>query len=392
MRIKLWLTEGARMEALCRDPAELINALCLAQAEPAEFRELEKDRYSFLVPAEMAEQAKKIGRRCGAEVSIRRRRGLLHFLRRFRKRAYLLLIPLPFILCFLLLSTYLWQIDVTGNKSLSRSEILAALETVGVYPGVSGLRLDNPQIRSRMQEALSKLSWCTVQVRGSRALVVVRERRPAPNILDASLRREVAAAKTGTIDTVQVLEGKALIRRGDTVLQGQTLITGILTDRQEQQRLVHAMGKIMAWTWYETGAVLPLLAQEKAYTGGDRTLYSLKIGDLRLNFYNDSSIPWEYYDKMTTEKRAVLFGLPLPVSIQRTECRCYRLLDAVMGEEEGAALLEERLLSWLRRTAPEAELRETWFQREISEGCLCLRVLAECREDIAAEREIRPSS
>ena len=380
------------MEALCRDPADLLNALCLAQAEPMEFRELEKDRYSFLVPAAMAERTRKIGLRCGAEISICRRRGVFHFLRRFRRRAYLLLIPLPFIFCFLMLSTCLWEIDVAGNVTIPRSEILAALETFGVYPGVSGLRLDNPQIRSRMQEALKKLSWCTVQVHGSRALVVVRERREAPAVVDESLFRDVTAAKTGTIDVVQVLEGKALVKRGDTVLQGQPLITGVLTDRQEQMRYVHAMGRVMAWTWYEKGAELPLPAQIKEYTGGEKTLYSLKIGDLRLNFYNDSSIPRECYDKITTEARATLFGLPLPISIQRTECRCYRLYDGAIGEELASSLLEERLYSWLRQTAPDAEILETWFQRETSDGTLRVRMLAECREDIAAEREIVPST
>ena len=379
------------MEALCRDPSDLLNALCLAQAEPMEFRELEKDRFSFLVPAAMAERTRRIGLRCGAEISICRRRGLFHFLRRFRKRAYLLLIPLPFLICFLLLSTCLWEIDVAGNESIPRSEILAALETFGVYPGVSGLRLDNPQIRSRMQEALKKLSWCTVQVHGSRALVVVRERRDAPTVVDDTLAREVAAAKTCTIDVMQVLEGKALVKRGDTVLQGQTLITGILTDRQDQQRLVHAMGRVMAWTWYEKSAELPLSAQIKEYTGDEKTLYSLKIGDLRLNFYNDSSIPWEGYDKITTEARAELFGLPLPVSIQRAECRRYRLYDGAIEEETAACLLEERLYSWLRHTAPNAEILETWFQCETSDGNLRVRMLAECREDIAIEREIPKS-
>ena len=156
--------------------------------------------------------------------------------------------------------------------------------------------------------------------------------------------------------------------------------------------MVHAMGRVMAWTWYEKGMVFPLQAQQKEYTGEEKTLYSLKIGDLRLNFYNDSSISWECYDKMTTEDRAELFGLPLPVSLQRTECRCYHLYHEKTDEQEGTALLEERLSSWLRQTAPNADIQETWFQYDIFGGSLLVRMLAECREDIAAEREIRSSS
>ena len=376
------------MEALCRDPAELITAFCLADVDASDFRAIGADRYSFYIAAGKVEEAKRIGNRCGVEIRQLQRRGFLHFLRRFRRRAYLLLIPLPFLLFFLRLSTCLWQIDVEGNETIRRAEILTALESLGVYPGVSGLRLDNPQIRSRMQASLGKLSWCTIQVRGSRALVVVRERRPPPKIVDDRQATEVIASKSGTIEKLNVLEGKPLIHRGDTVLRGQTLITGILSDLQEEERRVHAMGRIFAWTWYEMCFSIPLHVEEKQYTGKEKQLYSVKIGDFRLNFYNDSSISQDGYDRITTEKRAVIFGLALPVSILRTECRPYRLCAWELSEEEGVALLEERLLRALREAAPEAELLETWFWRSMEDGVLSVRMLAQCREDIAKEREL----
>lgn len=387
MRYRLWLTEGARMEALCREPSELINMLCLAQIEATDFREVESNRFSFLVPAAMADKTVKLGNRCGAEIRVLHRRGFFHFLRRFRCRAYLLLIPLPFLVFFALLSTRLWQIDVSGNVKVSRAEIMAALESVGVYPGVSGLHLDNPQIRSRMQEMLSELSWCTVQVHGSRALVVVRERRKPPKVVDDSEAREVYAMKTGTVDQLNILEGKALVRRGDTVLQGQTLISGLLYDRQEQSRPVHAMGRVFAWTWYEKSMELPLSGKEKLYTGDEETRYALKIGDLRLNFCNDSSIYQGCYDKIKKEERAELFGLPLPISLLTTKYQAYELLSWDMDVDDAVSLLKNRLLQWLLQSAPDAEIMETWFECEATGGVVRVRMLAQCREDIAAERE-----
>ena len=388
MRSRLWLTEGTQVQALCHDPAELITALCSSGIEAFDFRDLGESRYSFVIPSMSEEHVRQLGNRCGAEISVLRRRGFFHFLKRFRIRAYLLLIPLPFLLGFSILSTFLWQIDVVGNVTLSRGEILSSLENVGVYPGVSSLRLDNAQIRSRMQEALKKLSWCTVQVHGSRALVVVRERRQPPNVVDEHLACEVAAAKIGTIQELNVLEGKALVKKGDTVLKGQTLITGILSDQQQQVRQVHAMGRVMAWTWYETALVFPLQIQEKVSTGVEKKLCSLKIGDLRLNFYNDSSIPQGDYDKIYTEKRASLFGLFLPVSFLKTEYRAYHLVSGERSPEQCAAYLEERLLAMLKKGAPEAEILETWFRWDTEDGSIRASLLAQCREDIGTEREI----
>ena len=206
------------------------------------------------------------------------------------------------------------------------------------------------------------------------------------------IAREVAAARTGTIDKMHVLEGRALVHRGDTVLKGQTLITGILTDRQEEQRKVHAMGRVWAWTWYEKSLELPLQVWEKVYSGEAKKRYSLKIGDLRLNFYNDSSIYRDGYDKIQTENRAELFGLPLPICILKTEYRAYRLYEREMEVEESSALLEQELLQWLQETAPKAEILETWFRQEVADGILRLRMLSQCSEDIAVEREISAPS
>ena len=390
MRFELWLTEGIRMRAICRDPAELVTALSRAEVRVDDLRELSPKEYSFTVPAASEAQVVRISGRCGAETAVLHRRGLFHFLRRFRKRSYLLLFPLPFLLGFILLSTFLWEIDVEGNRTLSKSEILSALESEGVYPGANGLRLDNARIRSRMQEALSKLSWCTVQVHGSRALVVVRERRLPPEIVDERLEREVAAARSGTIESLNVLEGKAVVRRGDTVLRGEMLISGELKDRQGEVRRVHAMGRVIARTWYEKSMVIPLTVQEKRPATVRKRGYGMKIGDLRLFFHRDSSNSRENYDKIYFEKRLVLFGLPLPVSVFWTEVRGYRLTEWELSEEEATALLKERLLEWLRAAAPEAELLEAEFSTEMTGEKLIVSMLAECREDIGTERAIVP--
>ena len=90
MRSELWLTEGVRMEAVCRDPAELLTAFCLEGIDASDFRCTGDNRFRFDIPAYAADRARTVGNRTGTEISVVRRIGFLHFLRRFRKRAYLL--------------------------------------------------------------------------------------------------------------------------------------------------------------------------------------------------------------------------------------------------------------------------------------------------------------
>ena len=292
MRTELWLTEGICLQALCREPAELLQALARQGISAADAKVESEDRFSFWVRGKDASQAIRTGAQLGAEVSVMQRRGFLHFLRRFQKRVFLLLIPLPFLLWFALQSTRLWTFDVEGNVTVPKAMILEALGESGVCAGVSGLHLDNRRIRNCMLERLDRLVWCTVRVSGSRCVVIVRERREPPEILDESLHREVFAARTGTIDHLNVLEGKALVRRGNTVEAGETLISGRLTDKQSGIRLVHACGKAVAYTWYENTFEMPVTAYEKRQTGEKISKTALIIGDLRLNFYTESSISY----------------------------------------------------------------------------------------------------
>ena len=388
MRTELWLTEGAELSALCRDPAELLNALSKAGVRVSEVKDCGEGRCRFSVSAADAQRAIRLGSACGAEVTVLRRRGSRHFLRRFRRRFYLWLVPLLLLLPFLWLSTLLWQIEVTGNESLSTSEILAALEKSGVYPGVSGLRLDNTRIRNRMQTLLPDLIWCTVQVRGSRARVVVRERRRAPEIVDESREREVAAGKAGTVESVQVLQGKAVVRRGDTVLPGELLITGLLSDRQAELRRVHAQGRVFARTWYEKTLELPLSEWDKLPTGEKSVKLGLRIGDLTLKFYRDGSISMDSYDRISSERQVSLLGFALPLFLLREEARETVLQERKIPVREGEELLRERLLHWLREAAPKAELLEADFRTEATETGIRVTMLAACREDIALERPL----
>lgn len=386
MRTELWLTEGAEVSVLCRDPAELLNALSRERVRVSDVKDCGEQSFRLSVSAGDLDTLRRLAGRCGVQITEVRRRGSRHFLRRFRKRAFLLLIPLLLLLPFLWLSTFLWEIRVTGNVTLSSSEILAALESVGVYPGVSGLRLDNPQIRSRMQSLLPELIWCTVQVRGSRALVVVRERRLPPEPVDESLERDVAAAKAGTVESLQVLQGKALVRRGDTVLPGDVLITGTLTDRQSEYRHVHAQGRVIARTWYEKTAEIPLTVWEKAETGAEKSRWGIKIGDLTLKMGREGSISLDFYDRISSAEQLSILGLGLPLFVLRQETKGYALRERPVRADEAEALLKERLLAWLKGSVPEAELLRADFRTEVTERSVRVTMLAACREDVGVER------
>lgn len=103
------------------------------------------------------------------------RRGMPAFLTRFRKR-YALLAGLALsILAACILSNFVLVIDVTGNERVSRGEILSELDRLGFGIGSYGPAVDERDLVNRALLELEDVGFLTINIKGIRAEVVVRE-------------------------------------------------------------------------------------------------------------------------------------------------------------------------------------------------------------------------
>ena len=384
MRSAYWITEGAEVRLSGEAVPELLNDLALADVPFSRVRAESGGGFRLFVRGDRLEDLLEMAKTRRVETEIIARRGLGHFLRRFRGHAGLLLAPLLLLALLLRLSDTIWEINVVGNRTLSRTEILAALEELDVGIGHNSMHIDNELVRSRMQEKLGKLSYLTVRVSGSKATVIVRERREPPEMVAEDVPTDVVARRTGLVERMSVLEGKGEVKPGDAVLEGEVLITGSLTDLQNSSREVHAMGDVWARTWYQAEAVLPLEHGEKAETGRRKVRWALKICNFRLNLYFHGGISYEAYAKIQGETRLALLGSYLPISLVRTEYREYVPVSRSLDPEQGEAILRERLLHWLREESGCAEPENCAFSPEVGDGYLRLSMTAECLQQIGS--------
>ncbi len=389
MRAAYWFTEGVGLRLEGEGIAELLNDMALADIPFCRVRGEAEGGVTLLLRGDRLGEVLALAeiRRVRAEVLYRR--GLAHFLRRFRGHGSLLLAPVLLFAAMLWLSEYIWEIEVVGNRTLGRTEILAALEELGVGIGHHGAHINNELVRSMMQEKLGKLSYLTVRVNGSKALVFVHERREPPEMVEEDIPADVVARRSGLVERMSVLEGKAEVKRGDTVLGGEVLITGGLTDLQGRPREVHAQGDVWARTWYAAEAVMPLEHLEERETGRRRVRWAVKICNFRLNLYFDGGISYGAYAKIQEETRLRLLGSYLPIAIVRTEYRECAPVSCATDRETGETLLRGRLLTWLREESGCPEPAECSFSSAEEGGFLRVSMTAECLEQIGlnVERE-----
>lgn len=319
---------------------------------------------------------------CSASARVINRRGVFHFFKRFKKRYVLIALPIILFAAVFQLSQYIWEINVSGNSKIPSAEIIEQLELLGVGVGSNGLHIDNELVRSKMQQRISGISWMTVRVNGSRAEVIIKERRPKPEMVDESMPKDIIAGKTGLVEKVSVLAGKGEVNEGDMVLKGQRLITGQLTDKQNESRNVCALGEVWARTWYETAVDVPLNHIEKNMTGRKKTKTSLKICNLRINFYFDSGISYEFYDKITKKVRPEILGIALPLAVIKTQYFEYEPMEGSLEPTKAEEIARAAVSEKVQRLSGGAEQTQKFFETAESNGVLRAVLTAECREQI----------
>ena len=336
----------------------------------------------------------KLARRAGCELTVEGRWGLPDFLGRFRRRYGFLLGLALSLAAVCVLSQFVLTIHVTGNETVSTARILSQLHREGVRPGVYGPGLDRKAIAQRALLDLEELSWMSINLYGTRLEVVVREAVPSPEITDETGYYHVAAEADGIITQVEPLAGEAAVQEGDTVAKGEVLISGLISiqpplysDQPVRYYQTHARGRVYARTWRTLEAVIPLQAQTKAYTGEERTLWSLRLLDRRVDFFKNSSIPGAGYDRISSVHQLTLpGGRTLPMMLTAERYRAYETQTVSVDREAAQQMLEDRLFAHLQELiGADGQVIGTRYTAQAAGDQLKVTLTAECREEIGVE-------
>lgn len=344
-------------------------------------------------------RAAALGEKCGCRVTAAGSRGVPDFLLKFRRRYGFLAGLALAIGAVALLGQFVLAIRVEGNGAVPAGTILAALRREGFAVGTYGPAVDERDLENKVLLALPQLSYCAVNLQGVCAQVIVRERAAPPEVVDPDAPADVVAGRTGVVEELRVMNGRALAAEGDAVLAGDVLISSVVAfpsaDGSEETAggyQTRAMGEVTARTWRTLEAKVPLSAKALDPAGRTRRQFALRLGERRFNFYRKSGISGGNYVKITVLHTLPLPGdIALPAALVEERYVKAAMTDAALdrGETEAGvkALLEARLAAAL----PEGGqvVRRAWTVTETAGG-LTVRMQAECLERIDKTVELAP--
>jgi len=252
--------------------------------------------------------------------------GLPFIIHRYRKRKVLAGGILFFIAGLILLSSFVWRIEIEGNDLVENDTLLAFLENEGLRTGSWKFRLNDRNLANALLTNFPEISFVDVHTRGTRTTVLIAEALLPQEIVDRNTPAHVVSTQEGLITKIATAAGAPLVRPGDVVRAGDTLVSGILDLDPENPAAgtvyVHALAEIWARRYHLLEFSVPLTYDEKVFTGriaNSRSIEFLFAGNRRMNLPGGGN-SFESYDRITTYSQIGAGGnypLPLVLITQR---------------------------------------------------------------------------
>lgn len=330
---------------------------------------------------------RKVGCRC----KIIEKRGLPFVLHRFKNRKMLIVGMIIFLVLLYGISSFIWEIDILGTEKVDPKLILNVLSENGIEQGSFKGGIDIPNIENRIMIELPELSWVSIELKGAKAIVRVVEAVKPPEMLDKEEPCNVVAKKTGIIHKIITLEGQSVVEKGDTINQGEMLISGIIEHPDTGiTRFVHAMGQVFARIWYEGTGEAYISDVSKKRTGAIITAKYIGLRDKVLPL-DEPHIPFENYE--VEERRKLFFGENrfVPIEFIFRDYHEIEYLNMAESKELVKEMADTLALKDAQSKMPEeAKIIDKKFKYDmIKEDGVKSIVYIEALEDIAVQEKIQ---
>ena len=307
------------VELTSAEPETALDFVSSKGIEMKALRKTDELTYSFHIHRKDIKVLSDVCKKRGETIRIERKLGLYWRAKDLLARPVLLAGTVFLLWLVLFLPTRVLFIRVEGNVSVPARRILAAAEDCGICFGASRREVRSEKTKNALLSAVEELQWAGVNTSGCVATISVRERAKTANTAEKGTVASIVAERDGYIISCTVTRGNALVQVGQSVQEGQILISGY-TDCGLCIQATRAEGEILAQTYRNLEAVTPSDCLQYGAVQDIKRKYSLLIRKKRINLWKDSGIWDGSCGRMYEEYYITLpggFQLPIALCVEK---------------------------------------------------------------------------
>ena len=288
------------------------------------------------------EEVEKIAEKCNAQIIVCRKSGGIFTVRKYHRRAGIIIGFLAAFFMVVYLSNTVMVIEIYGNENMTDKQVISLLNDSGIHIGTFIPNVNLREAERNIVSSADGIAWIGIRSSGSRIQAEIREMDNPPEMIPTSVPCNVVSTKDAQIvDIKNVHMGMLVTMLHEGVKKGDLLISGTFEDGKGGVYYTHSMGEII-------GRYSEKVVFQQPYTD-TRINYTEKLIRKKIRFfcldiplYTDKSVSGQYeYDENITYLK--LFDMQLPIGIIYSEYNQYESEIVSYTPEEAKAMLEDKI-------------------------------------------------
>lgn len=278
--------------------------------------------YEMYVTIRGFKKLKPVIRKTGTKVVIIERFGLPFFCQKYKKRKMFVIGAFGCIGIICGLSLFIWDIEVTGNKSYSDETLIDFLEEKDIYHGMWIKDLDCSKIVKEIRKNYNDIVWVSASIHGTRLLLQIKENEMIEQVDSDNEKEEhgsdIVSTEKCIIKEIITRKGNPLVTEGMEVNEGDVLVTGIVEVFNDNKEVIgyqieNAQADIRGELQYSYEDKEDNSYEEKEYLEQKKEELYIRIHDM-LFWFGGKKHGFERAERILSEKQICLgehFKLPI---------------------------------------------------------------------------------
>jgi len=246
---------------------------------------------------------------------------------------------LAVVLMFVLTMVYsssIWQFRIYGTENISQAQVLKVLKSSGIKQGTNKTTIDKEKISSLLVANIDGVALASVNIVGTTLVITISENINNDKLLNNE--ETICSPYDCKITSIKTISGTALVKVGDKVAKGQTLVGNYITDETGQTTKATAKAEIYAdvyMTYTKT-----FFEQEQVLVKSGKKMNKNQVSLFNFSLSKSPKTPYKHYE---TQTNIYYLDSPLPIKIK--EITYFELIEkSITNDLTNVQLLEQKAI------------------------------------------------
>lgn len=311
--------------------------------------EAKVNAYEMYMTVSGFRKLKPILKKTRTRITVLERCGVPFFFHKYRKRKVFFGGVFLSLMIIFILSKFVWNIEISGNQTITDQVLLEYLETQDVCHGMWKKDVKCESIVTNIRKEFNDIIWVSVSLEGCNVIIQVKENTDTFKVSQTEESpADLISSAEGTIVEIVTRSGVPHVKVGDTVKVGDLLVSGTVEVKNDAGEVVRedyrtADADIYAEVVTPYEDLCETIYQEKVYTNRSHKQVFLEVFGYRLGLgiKKNEIKNYEIHSEETQFKLNKNFELPIIYGEWRG--KEYKLLNKERTNEEKEAILNHNL-------------------------------------------------